>query len=56
VFDLLPEGGTALVVGHSPTTEAAVLGLTGQAVEPVAKGAGVRVVEDAGVYRVTSLP
>jgi phosphohistidine phosphatase SixA len=56
VFDALPEGGTALVVGHSPTTEAAVLGLTGQAVEPVAKGAGVRVVEDAGVYRVTSLP
>src|SRR5205814_10351943 len=26
----VPEGGRALVVGHSPTTEAAVLGLVGQ--------------------------
>jgi phosphohistidine phosphatase SixA len=56
VFDSLPDGGRALVVGHSPTTEAAVLGLTGQAVEPLAKGAGVLVVEDGGAYRVTSLP
>jgi phosphohistidine phosphatase SixA len=56
LFESLPDGGRALVVGHSPTTEAAVLGLTGQAIGPVAKGAGVCVVEDAGDYRVTSLP
>jgi broad specificity phosphatase PhoE len=44
VLDSLPDGGRALVVGHSPTNEAAVLGLTGEIVPPVAKGAGVRVV------------
>ena len=43
VFDGLPDGGRALVVGHSPTNEAAVLGLTGEIVAPLAKGAGVRV-------------
>ncbi len=52
VFEALPEGGKALVIGHSPTTEAAVLGLTGEVVEPLAKGAGVVVVEEAGGYRV----
>lgn len=51
-FDSLPENGRALVVGHSPTTEAAVLGLTGRMVEPVAKGAGVMVTEDGGRYQV----
>jgi len=55
VFELLPEGGKALVVGHSPTTEAAVLGLTGEIVQPVAKGKGVRVIEDRGTYRVEPL-
>jgi broad specificity phosphatase PhoE len=54
-LESLPEGGRALVVGHSPTTEAAVLGLTGQVVEPIAKGEGVRVVEDAGSYRIEPL-
>ena len=44
VFDALPDGGRALVAGHSPTNEAAVLGLTGEIVAPLAKGAGVRVV------------
>jgi broad specificity phosphatase PhoE len=52
VFESLPPGGRALVVGHSPTTEAAVLGLTGQVVQPVTKGAGVRVVEEGGRYEV----
>lgn len=51
-FDSLPENGRALVVGHSPTTEAAILGLTRQMVAPVAKGAGVIVTEEAGRYRV----
>ena len=55
VFERLPEGGRALVVGHSPTTEAAVLGLTGEVVGPVAKGAGVRVTEADGGYRVEAL-
>ena len=52
VFDRLPDGGTALVCGHSPTNEAAVLGLTGQLIAPLDKGAGVRVVQDGGRYRV----
>ncbi len=52
VFESLPDGGCALVVGHSPTTEAAVLGLTGQVVGPLAKGAGVRLVEESGSYAV----
>ena len=44
VLAALPDGGCALVVGHSPTNEAAVLGLTGEIVAPLAKGAGVLVV------------
>lgn len=52
VFDELPEGGRALIVGHSPMQEAAVYGLTGQAVEPIAKGAGVIVTEQNGSYEV----
>ncbi|MBA2553439.1 MAG: histidine phosphatase family protein [Geodermatophilaceae bacterium] len=52
VFDRLPEGGRALVVGHSPTNEAAVLGLVGEFVEPMDKGAGVLVIHDAGRFRV----
>ena len=46
----LPDGGRALVVGHSPTNEAAVAGLTGQTVEPLAKGAGVLLIEDGGRF------
>src|SRR5919197_2529015 len=46
VFQRVPEGGRALAVGHSPTNEAAVLGLTGSIVEPIAKGAGVLVIAD----------
>jgi broad specificity phosphatase PhoE len=55
VFDALPDGGRALVVGHSPTNEAAVLGLTGEIVEPMSKGAGVLVVADANRFRVETL-
>jgi broad specificity phosphatase PhoE len=50
VIEELPEGGRALVVGHSPTNEAAVLGLTGESVRPLGKGEGVLVVESGGVY------
>ena len=54
VLDALPDGGRALAVGHSPTNEAAVLGLTGEIVAPLAKGAGVRVIVDDG-YQVEPL-
>jgi broad specificity phosphatase PhoE len=50
VLDSLPDSGRALVVGHSPTNEAAVLGLTGEIVAPLAKGAGVLVVADGDGY------
>ena len=55
VFDALPDGGRALVVGHSPTNEAAVLGLTEDIVEPISKGEGVLVVLENGVVRVEKL-
>ena len=52
VVDGLPVGGRALVVGHSPTNEAAVLGLAGRVVPPLGKGQGVLLIEDGGAYRV----
>jgi phosphohistidine phosphatase SixA len=55
VLDGLPDGGRALVVGHSPTNEAAVLGLTGEIVAPLAKGAGVLVVGGDGGWRIEPL-
>jgi phosphohistidine phosphatase SixA len=55
VADGLPEGGRALVVGHSPTNEAAVFGLAGRVVPPLGKGEGVLLIEDGGAYRVEPL-
>ena len=55
VVESLPDGGRALVVGHSPTNEAAVAGLTAQTVEPLSKGAGVLLVEDGGRFTVNPL-
>lgn len=55
VFGGLPEGGRALVAGHSPTNEAAVFGLAGHIVEPISKGGGVLVVEEKGAVRVETL-
>ena len=55
IAESLPDGGRALVVGHSPTNEAAVAGLTGQVVEPLGKGAGVLLVEDGGRFTVRPL-
>jgi phosphohistidine phosphatase SixA len=55
VLAALDEGGAAVVVGHSPTNEAAVLGLTGELVAPIAKGKGVRIVADGGSFTVTPL-
>ena len=48
VVDGLPESGRALVVGHSPTNEAAVLGLAGRVVPPLGGGPGVLLVKDSG--------
>lgn len=55
VVEHVPDGGRALVVGHSPTNEAAVLGLTGHHVPPLGKGQGVLVAEDQGKYAVHEL-
>ena len=51
----LPGGGRALVAGHSPATEAAVLGLAGRVVPPLGKGTGVLLVQDGGDYQVEPL-
>jgi broad specificity phosphatase PhoE len=55
VLDGLPHGGRGLVVGHSPTNEAAVLGLTDEIVPPLAKGASVLVVAGDDGYQVEPL-
>jgi phosphohistidine phosphatase SixA len=55
VVDGLPDGGRALIVGHSPTNEAAVLGLAGEVVRPLGKGDGVLLIEDGGDFRVEPL-
>jgi len=55
VLDGLPNDGRALVVGHSPTNEAAVMGLTGKIVAPLAKGAGILVAAGDDGYQVELL-
>jgi broad specificity phosphatase PhoE len=55
IFSRLPEGGRALAVGHSPTNEAAVYGLTGERIAPMGKGEGVLVVAEGEQYRVDPL-
>jgi phosphohistidine phosphatase SixA len=55
IVDGLPEDGRALVVGHSPTNEAAVLGLAGRLVPPMGKGEGILLVEDGAAYRLEPL-
>ena len=55
VFDALDDGEAAIVVGHSPTNEVAVLGLTGQVIAPLAKGKGVRIVAGEEGFSVTPL-
>ena len=55
VVDALADGGRALVVGHSPTNEAAVFGLTGEIVGPISKGAGVLLIADDQGFRVETL-
>jgi phosphohistidine phosphatase SixA len=55
VVEGLPEGGRALVVGHSPTSEAAVLGLADRLIPPLGKGRGVLLTEDGGDYQIEPL-
>lgn len=55
ILDRVPDEARVLVVGHSPTNEAAVLGLTGEVVAPMAKGSGVLIVEHTGRFRVQPL-
>ncbi|MDH3539057.1 MAG: histidine phosphatase family protein [Acidimicrobiia bacterium] len=56
IFDALPGGGRALAVGHSPTNEAAVFGLTGVVIAPLGKGEGVLVRETNGAFTVEPVP
>ena len=55
VVDALADRGRALVVGHSPTNEAAVFGLTGEIVGPISKGAGVLLIADDQGFRLETL-
>ena len=55
VFDKLPAGGRALIVGHSPTHEVAVYGLTGEVVPPISKGAGITIVEELDSFRIDKM-
>jgi broad specificity phosphatase PhoE len=50
VFALLQDGQRALAIGHSPTNEAAVFGLTGVVVAPLGKGQGVTVTDGDDGY------
>ncbi|MDJ0959369.1 MAG: hypothetical protein QNJ88_01845 [Acidimicrobiia bacterium] len=55
VLAMVPDGGRALVVGHSPTNEAAIFGLTGVVVAPLGKGEGVVVTADSDGFAVTPI-
>ncbi|MDP8970615.1 MAG: histidine phosphatase family protein [Actinomycetota bacterium] len=55
VLDALPDRCRALAVGHSPTNEAAVLGLTGETVESMGKGEGVLIEVDGDDFHVRPL-
>lgn len=52
VVQHVPDGGRAMVIGHSPTNEAAVMGVSGHHVPPMGKGQGVLLAEDNGKYAV----
>jgi broad specificity phosphatase PhoE len=53
LFGLIEEGERILAVGHSPTSEAAVLGLTGEIIDPLGKGEAVVVSVTRGEYSAT---
>ncbi len=51
IADALEDGQRALVVGHSPTNEAAVLGFSGDEIRALGKGEGVELtVADGSVH------
>lgn len=52
IFSMLPEGTRALAVGHSPTNEAAIYGLTGVMIDPMGKGDLVTITADGDAYAV----
>jgi broad specificity phosphatase PhoE len=54
VADRLSDGQRALVIGHSPTNEAAIHGLTGETVDPIGKGAGVVLAGEGERWEVTA--
>lgn len=56
VLHRLDDGQRALVVGHSPTSEAAVLALTGTTIGPLGKGSGVVIEHDGQAWSVTGAP
>ena len=53
-FARLEDGQRALALGHSPTNEAAVFGLTGTIIAPMGKGEGVVVVDNGDGYEVVA--
>jgi broad specificity phosphatase PhoE len=56
LFEQVPEGGTALAVGHSPLIEAAVYGLTGEVIDPLAECQGVAIAwHGPGEYKLSEL-
>jgi broad specificity phosphatase PhoE len=56
LFEQVPNGGSALAVGHSPLIEAAVYGLTGLIIEPLTECEGVHItLDDAGDYSIEEL-
>lgn len=55
ILDELEEDGRALAVGHSPTNEVAVYGLTGQQVGPLGKGEGVLITERDDTFEIERL-
>ena len=55
VLDALEDEQRALVVGHSPTTEAGIYGLTGEEIEPFDKGGGILLVADGQSFRLEQL-
>ena len=52
VADRIHDGERALAIGHSPTSEAGVFGLTGEIIEPLGKGEGVVVIGEGDQFRV----
>lgn len=56
IVDRLDDGQRALVIGHSPTNEAAIRGLTGQTVDPLGKGEGAIVLDEHDDWRVEPAP